>query len=245
MATQGYRNPVLPYFGPTHVPDGNPLMRTGETVERASRRLTGSRTRPSECPGPAKRFGKALYYAPVTWWVGNLTTLGMEGMFGHSIKRQSHLNHTTLAQILWHLYDDPRKRTVAREIIAWYTRNNKAGFAGRLVGSAFTTYASQGGRGGRRHLSGKIKVSSAIANFVIATYGTGILAVSQGRRAAQEIVPAMLIGDPDSAVRCLPPLGDLDIDLDDFAGDPKFQANEAAIEIAHAYMMYGWDIFDE
>ena len=75
------------------------------------------------------------------------------------------------------------------------TRLNEPEFYGRMVGGVFTTYATTGGRLGRRILSGKAKARTALANHVLATTGAMILSIKYGGRDVVSVIDAAITGD--------------------------------------------------
>lgn len=219
------------------------LVKSHETIEQAARRLSNGRININECAGPAKRFLKGAYYQPITWWIGNLNSLAMTGLFGREKDRHSSILHSQLAQILWVANTNMETRRLAFKALQYHIDNNRAGAAGRIAGGLFTNYASRGGAFGKRTLSKKVKVSSDIANFVIASYGAGILGVSRGMQNIDKIVSMIISGDL-ALTTCLPPMGNVPFDLGRMERDPRFQTYLGLLGATHSFVIDGWDIFE-
>lgn len=76
-------------------------------------------------------------------------------------------------------------------------RFRKADISGRMLGGRFTNYASTAGRFGQRRLSRPAIAVRWATNFGIASYGASIKAVSEGHRAVDALIQAVLTGSPE------------------------------------------------
>lgn len=114
---------------------------------------------------------------------------------------------TTRANVLWQLSKPLRDEAsgllknenvpLLSAIVRYNLKHRKADIVGRLVGGAFTSYASTGGRFGNKRLSKNVKRVRTITNLGIASYGAAIKAVVEGHETLEAMIQSVLTGRPE------------------------------------------------
>jgi len=166
-----------------------------------------------------KRFVKGAYNHPVTWWIGIMQLQMQLGLWGHHYQSLA----SSRASLLWQLSEPLRSEAADTRngeetpllsfVVQYNLRHRKADIAGRFAGGKFTNYASMGGRWGSRRLPFSAKLSGAVTNWGIASYGAGIKAIAKGYRSIEAVIQSVLTGRPeelpsDYAACGYPPLND-------------------------------------
>lgn len=156
------------------------------------------------------RFIKGTYNHPLTWWIGIFQLLIQMGVWGHRHQAAASMRANHLWQISEPLRQEVENGLKGQDvpllsaIVRYNLKHRKSDIAGRLLGGAFTNYATTGGRLGNKALAnaGKaarrtIKVTAAFTNFGIASYGAAIKALAQGHKSLEAIIQSVLTGRPE------------------------------------------------
>jgi hypothetical protein len=140
------------------------------------------------------RLMQGAYSYPRDWWCGIFYCCMQAGVFGEDGKSRSDPWRRDLETILDFIVKQPR---LAVRLLGAYTKHQARSpeFYGRLGGGVFTSYASTGGRLGRRMINGPTKVGAGVANFILANTGAAVLTVKYGGKDVASVFTAMLTGD--------------------------------------------------
>lgn len=149
------------------------------------------------------RFIMGAYNHPITWWIGIFQLQMQMGVWGHYHRSVANAR----ASVLWQLSEPLRDEVsgllkgedmpMLSAIVRYNLKYRKADFAGRLIGGAFTNYASTGGHFGNKRLSKAGKGVRMATNFGIASYGAAIKAVAEGHKTIEAVIQSILTGHPE------------------------------------------------
>lgn len=149
-----------------------------------------------------RRYIDAGVHQPITWWMGIIQVLMILGTFGHKHQMNAQIRQSLLSQVLARGGQAAENATFPDDlirIVTYIVQHRTPELAGRLTGSAFTNYASGGGRVGiRARKATKTKlltVPQRATNFAVASFGSLIAQVQQGLVVPDDIVLAVLTGN--------------------------------------------------
>lgn len=146
-----------------------------------------------------QRFIKGAYNHPLTWWVGIFQLQMQMGLWGHQRRASANIRANMLWQVTKSLREVPNKKSshILGSIIKYNIKYRKSDISGRLVGGAFTNYASTGGRLGKS-IGGKIKYPINLTNFMLASYGAAIKSIATGNKSLESVIQSVLTGRPET-----------------------------------------------
>lgn len=156
-------------------------------------------------------FAKGAVDNPKTWWIGIFSLQMQTGLFGDRLKQMANRNAGLLQSALAPLWEDAmgtvfddEDSEILSHVIRYAFKYHSALIAGRLVGGGFTTFASTGGRFGKRQIAklpNPVKYTTVggimVANFAIASYGAGMMAIGLGRSRLRDILFTILTGSTE------------------------------------------------
>lgn len=148
--------------------------------------------------GALEQIEKGFVSFPQGWVAALLQLSMLSGAWGENQKRMAQLRQHQLSAILWVAKEDWAR---TKQMVAWIVHNvlpkEEAFIGGRLGGGAFTSFALKLTR-----LNWKAALSGAGANFVLASYGSAIMAIQHGQTQIPVIIHAIISGHYDGL--CLP-----------------------------------------
>lgn len=149
-------------------------------------------------------FGKEAYSFPLSWWAGHIQIAALAGAFGQAQRKAAEIRASVLRQLLRNAFSNlPRTVRIAQRVGDVYVQFNTAEVLRRLAGGTLRGLTSQGGAQGWRNPPAAAHLPSAVANFVLASYGAAIIGVAKGVRRLEDVIGMVLTGN-DRITGCFP-----------------------------------------
>jgi hypothetical protein len=144
-----------------------------------------------------EQLGNGFVSFPQGWVGGMIQAAMMSGAFGDGQKHHAEIRNQQVAAILYAaLHDLAATYQLMRWLIINVLPKDWAFVAGRLAGSFFTMWAS----GISRLPTKGLKIAGSASSFVVASYGSAILAIAKGDHTLASILVAVMTGQYDNAV---------------------------------------------